>query len=115
MSEVYETFLISAVLSGKISIPDFWADPSKYTEHKWTASPKRWIDPQKEAGANKTALQSGIKSFKQISAEQGCDWKEQIDDMAEVAAYAKENGIQIGGVKDVDTAEEKQKPEDPNE
>ena len=71
--------------------------------------------PAKEAGANKTALQSGIKSFKQISAEQGCDWKEQIDDMAEVAAYAKEKGIQIGGVKDVDTAEEKQKPEDPNE
>lgn len=116
MSEVYETFLISAVLSGKISIPDFWADPSKYMEHKWTASPKRWIDPQKEAGANKTALESGIKSFKQISAEQGCDWKEQIDDMAEVAAYAKEKGIQIGGSKSAEkSTEEPVKPKTPDE
>ncbi len=77
--------------------------------------PKRWIDPQKEAGANKTALESGVKSFKQISAEQGRDWKEQIDDMADVAAYAKEKGVQIGGVKDVQTAEEKTKPENPDE
>lgn len=116
MSEVYETFLISAVLSGKISIPDFWADPSKYMEHKWTASPKRWIDPQKEAWANKTALESGIKSFKQISAEQGCDWKEQIDDMAEVAAYAKEKGIQIGGSKSAEkSTEEPVKPKTPDE
>ena len=116
MSEVYETFLISAVLSGKISIPDFWADPSKYMEHKWTASSKRWIDPQKEAGANKTALESGIKSFKQISAEQGCDWKEQIDDMAEVAAYAKEKGIQIGGSKSAEkSTEEPVKPKTPDE
>lgn len=115
MDEVYETFLISAVLAGEIVISDFWIDPQKYMDHKWVSAPKRWIDPQKEAGANKTALESGVKSFKQISAEQGRDWKEQIDDMADVAAYAKEKGVQIGGVKDVQTAEEKTKPENPDE
>lgn len=115
MDEVYETFLISAVLAGEIAISDFWIDPQKYMDHKWVSAPKRWIDPQKEAGANKTALESGVKSFKQISAEQGRDWKEQIDDMADVAAYAKEKGVQIGGVKDVQTAEEKTKPENPDE
>jgi lambda family phage portal protein len=97
MSEVYETFLISAVLAGALDIPDFWANKAAYMNHEWTISPKRWIDPQKEANANATALSSGVKSFKQISAEQGRDWKEQIDDMAEVAQYAKEQGITIGG------------------
>lgn len=87
--------MISAVLAGKLTIPDFWNDPQKYMEHEWVASPKKWIDPQKEANANKTALESCVKSFKQISAEQGRDWKEQIDDMADVVAYAKEKGVQI--------------------
>lgn len=110
MAEVYEAFLVSAVLIGKVSIPDFWENKSKYMRHEWVASPKKWIDPQKEAGANKTALESGQKTFKQISAEQGRDWKEQIDDMADVINYAKEKGVQIGGVtngkqQDLETGE----------
>ena len=46
MDEVYETFLISAVLAGEIVISDFWIDPQKYMDHKWVSAPKRWIDPQ---------------------------------------------------------------------
>lgn len=115
MVEVYETFLISAVLAGKLTIPDFWNDPQKYMEHEWVASPKKWIDPQKEANANKTALESCIKSFKQISAEQGRDWKEQIDDMADVVAYAKEKGVQIGGYKSVQNEPQTDPKENPDE
>ena len=116
MVEVYETFLISAVLAGKLTIPDFWNDPQKYMEHEWVASPKKWIDPQKEANANKTALESCVKSFKQISAEQGRDWKEQIDDMADVVAYAKEKGVQIGGYKSVQNEQPQTDPkENPDE
>lgn len=115
MVEVYETFLISAVLAGKLTIPDFWNDPQKYMEHEWVASPKKWIDPQKEANANKTALESGVKSFKQISAEQGRDWKEQIDDMADVVAYAKEKGVQIGGYKSVQNEPQTDPKENPDE
>lgn len=115
MVEVYETFLISAVLAGKLTIPDFWNDPQKYMEHEWVASPKKWIDPQKEANANKTALESCVKSFKQIGAEQGRDWKEQIDDMADVVAYAKEKGVQIGGYKSVQNEPQTDPKENPDE
>ena len=115
MVEVYETFLISAVLAGKLTIPDFWNDPQKYMEHEWVASPNKWIDPQKEANANKTALESCVKSFKQISAEQGRDWKEQIDDMADVVAYAKEKGVQIGGYKSVQNEPQTDPKENPDE
>ena len=65
--------------------------------HEWVLSPKKWIDPLKEANANKIAMETGQKTFKQISAEQGKDWKQQIDDMAEVLEYAKEKGVDVKG------------------
>lgn len=100
MTEVYETFLISAVLSGAIELDPvkFFNDKNKYMHHKWVASPKRWIDPQKEANANKTALATGQKTFQQICAEGGRDWKEQIDDIAEAVQYAAEKGIDLNKI-----------------
>lgn len=43
-------------------------------------------------------MESGQKTFVQIAAENGRDWKGQLDEMAEVQAYAAEKGVQIGGV-----------------
>ena len=98
LDEIYETFVISAVLSGKIDIPRFWVDKDRYLDHEWIQEPKSWIDPQKESNATKTAMQTGQKTFKQIAAENGRDWRSQIDDMAEVLAYGKEKGVDMGGV-----------------
>ena len=98
MDEVFESFVISCVLSGKLKIRDFWEHKSDYLLHTWVASPKRWIDPLKEANANRIAMESGQKTFAQIAAENGRDWKGQLDEMAEVQAYAAEKGVQIGGV-----------------
>lgn len=98
--EVYETFVISGVLSGLFSIPDFW-DPEKkkkYLAHDWIAAPKRWIDPLKEVQAMKTAVQTGQKTFQQAAAENGKDWKDMIDEMAEVLEYGRKKGIELGGV-----------------
>ena len=52
----------------------------------------------KESSANKTALQTGQKTFQQISAENGKDWREQIEQMADVIQYGKEKGVEMGGV-----------------
>lgn len=98
MDEIYETFIISMWLAGKIAEKDFWENKEKYFSHEWVAAPKKWIDPQKEANANKIALQTGSKTYKQIAAEQGRDWRDQVDDMAEVLEYAREKGIDLGGV-----------------
>ena len=98
LDEIYETFVISCVLAGQISAPDFWENKEKYLEHEWIIQPKKWIDPQKEANATKTALNTGVKTFKQVSAENGTDWRVQIDDMAEVIAYADKKGIDLRGV-----------------
>ena len=98
LTEIYETFVISAVLCGAISIPNFWNKKERYLDHEWIQEPKPWIDPAKESNANKTALQTGQKTYKQIAAENGRDWRTQVDDMAEVLDYGKSKGIDLGGV-----------------
>lgn len=95
--EIYETFLISAVLAGVLEIRGFWKNKEKYMNHVWIQEPKKWIDPAKEANANKIALQTMQKTFKQIAAENGKDWQEMIDDMAEVQEYAEKKNVKIGG------------------
>lgn len=98
MTEVYEAFVISGVLSGLFAIPDFWQRKEDYLHHSWVKAPKKWIEPVKEATANKIALQTGQKTFPELCAEYGKDWKEAIDEMAEVVRYAREKGIDIGGM-----------------
>lgn len=98
LDEIYETFIISAVLCGAIFIPKFWNMKEVYLAHEWVQEPKPWIDPYKESNANMIALKTGQKTFKDIAAESGRDWRDQIDDMVEVLEYGKSKGIDLGGV-----------------
>lgn len=61
-------------------------------------APKKWIDPTKESNANRIALASGQKTYQDICAEQGKDWKDAVDETAEVLAYARAQGIEMGGI-----------------
>lgn len=98
MDEIYESFLISLVLTGKLAIRNFWEQKEEYFQHTWIQAPKRWIDPLKEANANKTALNTGQKTWADLASENGKDWKEQIDEMAEIIEYGQSKGIDMGGV-----------------
>lgn len=98
MDEIYEAFLEACFLAGLLNGKGFWRDRSRYMAHEWIKQPKAWIDPLKEANATRTALNYGIKTFKQVAAENGRDWKAQIDDMAEVNDYAKTKGLNLEGV-----------------
>lgn len=93
MDEIYETFVISCVVSGAVKIADFWEKKDDYLAHEWIQPPKKWIDPQKESNAMKTALAVGAKTYKQICAENGTDWRVQMEDIAEVQQYAEELGL----------------------
>ena len=97
LDEIYESFVISAVLSEKVKIPTFWKDKDAYLSHKWIKAPKKWIDPVKVANANRVALQTGEKTYADLASERGRDWREQIDEMAEIREYAMEKGVVIGG------------------
>lgn len=98
MSEVYEHFIISGYLTGLFQMPGFWDKKADFLDHSWVKAPKKWIDPAKESTADKTALQSGQKTFQDLCAERGKDWKEAVQEMAEVLQYGREVGIEMGGV-----------------
>lgn len=95
LDEIYETFVISAVLCGAVNIKDFWTNKEMYLAHEWVQEPKPWIDPYKESNANAIALRTGQKTFKQIAAETGRDWRDQIDDIAEIIQYGKSVGVDM--------------------
>jgi capsid protein len=80
------------VLAGRVEIRDFWENKSKYFDHSWIKAPKKWIDPLKESSATKTALATGVKTYQEVAAENGHDWRQQIDDMAEVSSTARRRG-----------------------
>lgn len=93
LDEAYETFVISAVLSGAIECPDFWAKKDMYLSHEWNRKPKKWIDPQKEANANKMAVASGQKTIADIWREDGRDYMEVMDEMKAIQDYAEKIGL----------------------
>lgn len=115
LDEIYETFVISAWLSGQLSTKENVIDnKEKYFEHEWIRAPKKWIDPLKESSATKTALNTGQKTYKEIAAEAGRDWRQQIDDTAEVLEYAKKKGLDLSGVL-FDGKLKEETEENPNE
>lgn len=98
VDEIYEAFLTCAVQSGVIDIPDFFNNKENYLKHEWIQAGRRWIDPLKEASAMRLGMASGQKTFKQIAAENGKDWREQIEDIAEVIAYGNDLGVDLGKI-----------------
>lgn len=98
IDEIYEAFIMTSWLSGKLKISNFITNKETYLKHEWIHAPKKWIDPSKEATANKIALETGQKTYPQICAENGKDYKDQIDEQAAAMEYARQKGVSIGGV-----------------
>ena len=98
LSEAYETFIITGFLAGVFKMPGFIEKKADYLAHEWVGAPRKWIDPMKEANANKIALQTAQKTFKQIAAENGKDWKDQLNDLAEVNTYGQSLGFDMSSI-----------------
>lgn len=98
--EVYTEFVISAVLSGQLNIPDFWQNKRKYLRHVWIPPGWSWIDPLKETTANAKALSTGQDTLARICAERGEDWRDVLKQRAKEMELAQELGINIEGGKE---------------
>ncbi|SEP18326.1 phage portal protein, lambda family [Paenibacillus sophorae] len=79
---VYLEFLDSVYLSGQLDLPKYGVDKKPYLAHVWVPPGSTWIDPQKEANANKTALESNQDTLARICAERGEDWRDVIEQRA---------------------------------
>ncbi len=95
--EVYTEFLISAVLSGQLDIPDFWQNRKKYLKHVWIAPGWSWIDPLKEVSANAKAIETSQDTLSRICAERGEDWREVLKQRAAEINLAQQLGINLTG------------------
>jgi capsid protein len=94
---VYTEFVISAVLSGQLNIPDFWQKKKKYLKHVWIPPGWSWIDPLKEVNANSKALATGQDTLARLCAERGEDWRDVLKQRAAEMKLAKELGLDISG------------------
>lgn len=92
---LYKRFVNICYLAGLLDGTGFDVNDLRYYKAVWLAPSLGWIDPKKEAEANSINLQNGGKSFQQFCAENGADWRERIDEMAEAQEYAKSKGVQL--------------------
>jgi lambda family phage portal protein len=98
--EVYTDFFISAVLSKKIIVKNFWDNKQQYLRHEWIQPGWSWIDPLKEVNANKFALETGQETLANICASKGMDWRDVMSQRAKEKEFAKELGLDlVEGVK----------------
>ena len=81
------------MLAGKLDIKDFYKDKEKYLYHEWIAPGMKWIDPLKEANANRIALETNQTTLAEIAGSRGSDWKELIDQRAKEIEYMRLKGV----------------------
>lgn len=76
MRPIFEMWLDCAVMSGEIEIKDYFSNRKKYQNAVWTAPGFDWIDPLKEANANRIALESNQTTLQRICAQRGEDYRD---------------------------------------
>lgn len=80
--KVFDRWLDGALLTGSLGNLGF-ADRARLADADWQPRRWQWVDPTKEVGAQKTAVECGFKSRLQVIREQGFD-PDQVDE--EIAA-----------------------------
>lgn len=92
---IYTDWLNSALLAGAIRLDS--RDWRKFQAVKFTPRGWPWVDPLKDAQAGILAVQSGFASRSMVLAEQGIDFEEVLEELAEEQKMAAEAGISISG------------------
>ena len=86
---VYEMVMEEAFLRGYLTLPagapDWYDALALWTNATWIGPARGYVDPTKETKANIDANAAGLKTRKEIFAEQGQDFEEAMDDLEEEA------------------------------
>jgi capsid protein len=68
---------------------------SKFIDVHWQARGWPWVDPKKDAEANRINLAMGVETRQNILSQQGRDFDDTLDQLAYEKARADEKGISI--------------------
>lgn len=109
--EVYGEWLDWMILSGQLQIPGYFSDRDRYLRHIWIASGWDWIDPLKEANANKQALDSCQTTLQEICASKGKDYRDVLRQRA-VELELTQSLLEWHGKQEETSEEEDIEPEE---
>jgi capsid protein len=90
---VYEEWLKMSLLVGALKFDS--RDPNRFMEHKWTHRGWTWVDPLKDTQAGVLGVQNGLVSRTMLLAEQGLDFEDVLEQLAEEKRMADEAGISL--------------------
>lgn len=106
---LYKRFINACMVQGLLDGVGFDPNDPTYYKAKWLTDGIPWIDPLKEANANTIQLTNGGMSFQEYCANNGADWRERLEQMAEVKEYAEELGLNLSfilpDIKDLEEGE----------
>lgn len=89
----YELWLEEMVQRGEIEAPDFYENKAAYCRARWIGPGRGWVDPYKEAQAAQLRMDIFVSSLEDECAEQGKDWEEVLEQVAEENARLREFGL----------------------
>ena len=107
LRKLYKRFINACWVMGLLDGTTFDANDPSYYEAKWLTEGLPWIDPKKEADANAIQLSNGGLSFQKFCAENGVDWRERLEEMAEVQKYAEKLGVKLNYIETTKTLNER--------
>jgi len=100
--------MIDGYFDGVISIAEFQSEPGRFSAAKWQGPVALSINPKVDVEAAAKRIQNGQSSVQMECAKNNVNWRDVLNDAAELYAVAKEKGIPpevINNIMGVDTAD----------
>lgn len=94
LTRFFEWWVAAELQTGHLVLP---GDDVVDAEHTWRPPAKKYFDPTVDVNADAIQVDTGIKTFAQWCDERNLDWREQIDEIATVNAYAAARGVVLSG------------------
>ena len=88
---VFDRWVKFAALNGHVPAREV----SGWLDVDWKGRGWKWVDPVKDGDAAAAAVHNGFNTRSNILAEQGLDFEDVIDRLAEEAEYARQAGVQL--------------------
>lgn len=91
---VYERWIRGSILRGKLPLPMKKVD-SKFQNIHWQPRGWPWVDPKKDAEANRLNIGAGVETRQNVLAQQGRDFDDTIEQLAYEKTRAEAAGVNI--------------------